>query len=109
MRLRSLLFFGTLRQGLTDSLPLRIVGKRLCIFYTSGCIAPALGGIMAGAIIRGLDGARSIPGWRWLFIVEGTLTVVCGFGFYFLLPDYPLNSRFLSPEQRQLSHIRIVC
>lgn len=63
---------------------------------------------MAGAIIRGLDGARGIPGWRWLFIVEGILTVVCGFCFYFLLPDYPLNSRFLSPEQRQLAHIRIL-
>ena len=49
------------------------VGKRFCIFYTSGCIAPALGGIMAGAIIDKLDGARGIPGWRWLFIVEGVI------------------------------------
>ncbi|KAJ3530612.1 hypothetical protein NM208_g9250 [Fusarium decemcellulare] len=48
------------------------IGKRFCIFYTSGCIAPALGGIMAGAIIDGLEGARGIPGWRWLLIVEVT-------------------------------------
>ncbi|KAI1023903.1 hypothetical protein LB504_005045 [Fusarium proliferatum] len=50
------------------------IGKRFCIFYTSGCIAPALGGIMAGAIVKGLEGVRGIPGWRWLFIVEGALT-----------------------------------
>jgi sugar phosphate permease len=84
------------------------IGKRFCIFYTSGTIAPALGGIMAGAIIDGLDGAHGIPGWRWLFIVEGSLTVFCGFGLYFLLPDYPLTSRFLTPTQRQLAHIRIL-
>ena len=63
---------------------------------------------MAGAIIRSLDGAHGIPGWRWLFIIEGIITVVCGWGLYFVLPDYPRNSRFLSPEQRQLAHIRIL-
>ncbi|KAH8176514.1 major facilitator superfamily protein [Sarocladium implicatum] len=109
-------FLGTVEAGLfpgaifllTCWYTKREIGKRLCIFYTSGCIAPALGGIMAGAIIRGLDGARGIPGWRWLFIVEGALTVFCGFGLYFILPDYPRNSRFLTPEQRQLAHIRIL-
>lgn len=50
-----------------------MTGKRFCIFYTSGCIAPALGGIMAGAIVDNLEGARGISGWRWLFIVEGVI------------------------------------
>jgi MFS family permease len=54
-------------------------GKRFCIFYTSGCVSPALGGIMAGAIISRLDGARGIPGWRWLLLIEGVVTVFCGF------------------------------
>jgi hypothetical protein len=54
-------------------------GKRFCIFYTSGCVSPALGGIMAGAIISRLDGVRGIAGWRWLFLVEGVVTVFCGF------------------------------
>jgi predicted MFS family arabinose efflux permease len=63
---------------------------------------------MAGAIVDGLDGARGIPGWRWLFIVEGSLTVFCGFRLYFLLPDYPLTARFLRPAQRRLVHIRIL-
>ncbi|KAM5355029.1 hypothetical protein ACJ41O_001675 [Fusarium nematophilum] len=84
------------------------IGKRFCIFYTSGCIAPALGGIMAGAIIKGLEGAQGIPGWRWLLIVEGALTVVCGFGLYFVLPDYPHNARFFTAEQRRLAHVRIL-
>uniref|UniRef100_A0A0D2Y1J3 Major facilitator superfamily (MFS) profile domain-containing protein n=1 Tax=Fusarium oxysporum (strain Fo5176) TaxID=660025 RepID=A0A0D2Y1J3_FUSOF len=84
------------------------IGKRFCIFYTSGCIAPALGGIMAGAIVKGLEGVRGIPGWRWLFIFEGALAVFCGFGLYFLLPDYPRNARYFSPDQRRLAQIRIL-
>ncbi|KAG5814607.1 hypothetical protein H9Q74_012132 [Fusarium xylarioides] len=68
----------------------------------------SLGGIMAGAIVKGLEGVRGIPGWRWLFIVEGALTVVCGFGLYVLLPDYPRNARYFSPDQRRLAQIRIL-
>lgn len=83
-------------------------GKRFCIFYTSGCVAPALGGIMAGAVISRLEGARGIPGWRWLLLIEGVVTVACGFGLYFVLPDYPRNSKMLTPEQRLLGHVRIL-
>ncbi|KAH7092299.1 major facilitator superfamily domain-containing protein [Paraphoma chrysanthemicola] len=84
------------------------VGKRFCIFYTSGCVSPALGGIMAGSVIASLDGARGIPGWRWLLLIESVVTIVCGFGLYFVLPDWPINSKMLSPEQRLLAHVRIL-
>jgi hypothetical protein len=35
---------------------------------------------MAGAVISSLDGARGIPGWRWLLVIESAITIVCGFG-----------------------------
>lgn len=63
---------------------------------------------MAGAIISSLEGARGIPGWRWLLLVEGVITVFCGFALYFILPDWPHNSRMLTPEQRVLAHVRIL-
>ncbi|KAL6416033.1 uncharacterized protein AUP68_00242 [Ilyonectria robusta] len=84
------------------------VGKRFCIFYTAGCIAPALGGIMAGAIIRSLDGARGMAGWRWLLLIEGLITVFCSVCLFFAIPDYPHNSRRITAEQRQLAQIRIM-
>ncbi|OWY48420.1 MFS general substrate transporter [Alternaria alternata] len=84
------------------------VGKRFCIFYTSGCVSPALGGIMAGAVISSLDGARGISGWRWLLVIESAITIVCGFGLYFVLPNWPIDSKMLSPEQRLLAHVRIL-
>lgn len=63
---------------------------------------------MAGAIIKGLEGTHGIPGWRWLLIIEGVLTVACGFGLYFILPDYPQNARYFSSEERRLARIRIL-
>ncbi|KAF4470018.1 MFS general substrate transporter [Fusarium albosuccineum] len=80
----------------------------LTCWYTKKEVAPALGGIMAGAIISRLEGARGIPGWRWLLLIEGVVTVACGFGLYFVLPDYPRNSKMLTPEQRLLGHVRIL-
>ncbi|KAH6880030.1 major facilitator superfamily domain-containing protein [Thelonectria olida] len=84
------------------------VGKRFCVFFTSGCVAPALGGIMAGAIIRSLDGVRGMPGWRWLLLIEGLITVFCSGCLFFLIPDYPRNSRRFTAEQRQLAQIRMM-
>jgi hypothetical protein len=97
------------------------------MFYTSGCVSPALGGIMAGAVISRLDGARGIPGWRCWLIIESVITIVCGFGrkyslraqrvdaadcllmsVYFVLPNWPIDSKMLSPEQRLLAHVRIL-
>ena len=63
---------------------------------------------MAGAIIDQLEGARGMSGWRWLLLIEGVFTVFCGFALYFLLPNYPRNSKMLTPEQRLLGHVRIM-
>ncbi|KAH7140321.1 major facilitator superfamily domain-containing protein [Dactylonectria estremocensis] len=84
------------------------VGKRFCIFFTAGCVAPALGGLMAGAIIRSLDGTRGMSGWRWLLLIEGLITAFCATCLFFIIPDYPHNSRRFNAEERQLAHIRIM-
>ncbi|KAI1378852.1 major facilitator superfamily domain-containing protein [Hypoxylon crocopeplum] len=85
------------------------VGKRFSIFYTSGCIAPALGGIMAGAILSRLEGAMGWPGWRWLFLIEGVVTVGFAVVFYFVLVDYPhTTKKFFSKEECQLAYVRVL-
>lgn len=79
---------------------------------------------MAGAIISGLDGRLGMPGWqvlrsvigavltlsrRWLFLIEGILTVAFAGIFLFVLIDYPNNTRrFFSAEERQLAYVRIL-
>jgi len=33
------------------------------------------GGLLAAGVLGNLEGAHGVAGWRWLFIVEGIITV----------------------------------
>ncbi|KAH9871017.1 hypothetical protein J1614_006591 [Plenodomus biglobosus] len=39
--------------------------KRFMVFWSAGILGSAFGGILAGTVTSGLDGAHGIPGWRW--------------------------------------------
>ena len=39
-------------------------------------------------------------GWRFIFILEGALTVLVSFFFFFLLPDFPEDVKWLTTEER---------
>ncbi|CAI6339439.1 unnamed protein product [Periconia digitata] len=64
------------------------VGKRYSVFYVLGCVASACAGILAFGLQQ-MHGLSNLSGWRWIFIIEGILTVVLGAGGYFALVDFP--------------------
>src|SRR5882724_5774393 len=41
-----------------------------------------------------------VPGWRWLFIIEGMPAIVFGFVTIFYLTDWPHQARWLSDDER---------
>jgi len=46
--------------------------------------------------------------FRWLFYIEGVLTIVVAIIAVFVLPDFPQYSyRFLSPEEMRLAKLRM--
>lgn len=69
-------------------------------------LGQALGGFIAAACLT-LEGRHGIKGWRWLFIVEGVLTVGLGIIFAAMIPEFPHNARILSPTQRDLAVWRL--
>lgn len=53
---------------------------RTAILFSGSQLGKDLGTLLAIGIVR-LDGRYGIAGWRWLFLIEGVVTV--GFAFVF--------------------------
>ena len=70
-------------------------------------MATAFAGLIAIGIFK-LDGAVGLSGWQWLFIIQGLATFVVAVAAGFILPDDPLNTKWLSPEERLLANQRIL-
>lgn len=77
--------------------------KRFLVFWLAGILGSAFGGVLAGAIASGLDGAHGIPGWRWLFLVEGVITCGCALLAPLILLDYPASCSKFTTEERALA------
>jgi MFS family permease len=41
-----------------------------------------------------------LPGWRWIFILQGVVPILAGFLTLFFLPDRPHKARWLHDEER---------
>ena len=48
-----------------------------------------------------MDGIGGLEGWRWIFILEGILTVLVGATLHWTLPDSPETAKFLKPYERE--------
>lgn len=64
------------------------IGKRYSCFYILGSLASACAGILAYGLMQ-LKGREGLNGWRWIFIIEGALTVFLGIVGYWALVDFP--------------------
>ncbi|KZT37671.1 MFS general substrate transporter [Sistotremastrum suecicum HHB10207 ss-3] len=80
---------------------------RSAIIYAGLLISNAFGSLMAAGILSDMDGNRGIQGWRWLFIIEGSITCFIGFCALYILPDHPHSTRWISPEERHLAQVRL--
>lgn len=69
------------------------------LFFSAASVAGAFSGLLAYAIAK-MNGVGGYEGWRWIFILEGLLTVVVAVASFFLLYDFPDTASFLTPEER---------
>ncbi|KAK3380355.1 major facilitator superfamily domain-containing protein [Lasiosphaeria ovina] len=80
--------------------------KRYSLFFGSTSLAGAFGGLLASAIGK-MDYMRGYRGWRWLFILEGSLTFVVGLVFLFTFPSFPEQVTWLSDQEREYVMARL--
>ena len=58
--------------------------------------------------IAKMKGVGGYNGWRWIFIIEGIVTVVISAIAYFFVANYPATAKFLSDNERKAIHHRLV-
>ena len=83
------------------------LGKRNMIIASGIPIAGAVGGFVAAGIAKAMNRVGGLLPWQWLFIIEGLIGVLVGLSGYYLLPNYPHNTSWLTPEERQVAMARV--
>ncbi|PPJ61173.1 hypothetical protein CBER1_10295 [Cercospora berteroae] len=83
------------------------IATRIAILYTGNIASTAFAGLIAAGVFYGMDDLAGITGWQWLFILQGVVTAVIGVAAWWILPDYPRNTKWLLEEERLLAYNRI--
>ncbi|KAL7285523.1 hypothetical protein ACG7TL_000625 [Trametes sanguinea] len=65
---------------------------RLAWFWVSNYLADIVGAFMATGLLE-LRGVNGKAGWRYLFLIEGGLTLVIGIASYFMMPPSPTQTK----------------
>lgn len=72
---------------------------RYAAFFSAAVLAGAFGGFLAYAIEH-MNKAGHYVSWRWIFIIEGCITIVGVILALFCIPSYPEDSTFLKPNEK---------
>jgi hypothetical protein len=93
---------------------------RFAMFFTFGVLGPCFSGLLAYGIrnMNGIQGKEgwvlySVPhylwiqtdcavnSWRWIFILEGIITIVISFLVFLFVPDFPENTKILTASEKE--------
>ncbi|KAL2127325.1 hypothetical protein VTI74DRAFT_10924 [Chaetomium olivicolor] len=79
---------------------------RVSLFFGAAALAGSFGGILAYGIGH-MAGVVWENGWRWIFILEGLVTVVVAVAAYWFIYNYPDTAEFLSENERSFIRSRL--
>lgn len=77
---------------------------RVALFYSASAASGAFSGLLAAAIAQ-MHGVRNLQGWRWIFILEGIVSVFIGIMCFFFLPDSPSLSSWLTADEARFLNL----
>ncbi|KXS96243.1 hypothetical protein AC578_5484 [Pseudocercospora eumusae] len=81
------------------------LAKRVAIWHITGFFGQATSGFLQAGVYASLDGRLGLPGWRWLYIICGCMSLPVAISVWFLLPDYPHNTKawYITEDDRRLA------
>lgn len=100
-------FFPGVLYLLTLWFPKDYRGRMVGLFMIFSAFANAIGAPVGGMLLD-LDGVMGLAGWEWVFLATGIPAVLAGIATYFYLDDKPETAKFLSADEKQWLHDRLV-
>lgn len=100
------------------------LATRMAIFYGANTAAGAFGGVIAYGVGT-MDGVHGWRAWKWLFLIEGCITMLAGLACLVFLPRFPhqynnitstmdidqtkkkTTTTWLSPEEMEYAQLRV--
>ncbi|KAF9065161.1 major facilitator superfamily domain-containing protein [Rhodocollybia butyracea] len=79
---------------------------RSALLYGGLLISNAFGSLMAAGILSNMEDKRGIAAWRWLFFIEGAITMFIGLNTMFVR-ELPVNTRWMSSKESRLAQARL--
>ncbi|KAH5138173.1 hypothetical protein HBH69_225250 [Parastagonospora nodorum] len=79
-------------------------GQRSSFIFAFSALSSAFGGLLAFGLTQ--IRTSNFSGWRWLFAVEGAITVIVVPLFWFIFPTTPTEAWFLTEEEKRMMKIR---
>ncbi|KIK97995.1 hypothetical protein PAXRUDRAFT_9847 [Paxillus rubicundulus Ve08.2h10] len=81
---------------------------RIAIMTSGSTLSYAFGSLIASGVMETMDQVFGFAGWRWLFLLEGSATIIIAAFAIFVIPDYPSSSAsWLTPEELALARRRV--
>jgi MFS family permease len=95
-------FFPGVILYLTYWFPSDMRARAIGIFILAQPVSGLVGGPVGGWILKSLDHAGGLAGWKWLFLLEGMPSIILGIAVMWLLTDTPQEARWLTGREKDL-------
>ena len=82
---------------------------RMAIWHAGNTISNIISGFLAAGILEHMKGVAGLKAWQWFFLIEGMASIVVAIGAFWLLPDWPDNTRWLSQQESEMAQYRVLC
>jgi MFS family permease len=86
----------------------RELTKRNAILFCGNLISNAFSALIGAGVLSNMEGDLGHAAWRWLFWIEGAITMFIAILAAFILPDLPHNSRGFTAEELQVAQLRMI-
>ncbi|KAF6793442.1 tartrate transporter [Colletotrichum sojae] len=85
----------------------RELTTRNAILFCGNLISNAFSALIGAGVLSNMQGVLGHAAWRWLFWIEGAITMAVAISAAFILPDLPTNSRGFTEEELYVAQLRM--